>query len=118
MHGVEKMPVYKLGSHGKKRIFASFKQMDEVNQWVGLMFSRKVTKPLLFSGNGKISIHSFFCPVFEAVFLDKSGKIVKAVKVKPWTPLVAAKAFFLFEMPPGTVSKYLLKRGDALQWTN
>ena len=92
--------------------------MDEVNQWMGLMFSQTVSKPLLFVGNGRISIPSFFCPSFEAVFLDQNCKIVKIVKVEPSTPLVRSKAFFLFEMPPGTNSKFNLKNGDKLQWTS
>ncbi len=111
------MSIYKLTLRGKKRIFASFQETNALTQWIGLMFSGKVTKPLLFYGNGRISIHSFFCPFFEAVFLDKNGKIVKVCKVAPWTPLVAANAFFLFEMPSGTVSKFKLKKGDELQWT-
>lgn len=112
------MPLYKRHSTGKKPIFASFQPTNALTQWTGLMFTKRASKPLLFTGNGRISIHSFFCPPFEAVFLDKNGGIVKLCRVEPSTPLVAANAFYLFEMPLGTIKKFKLKKGDKLQWKN
>lgn len=85
-------------------------------QFIGLMFSREVKQPLLFHGKGRISIHSFFCPVFDAVFLDKKCQVVKALTVEPWNPLIAVNAFHLLELPPGTIVKYKIQKGDLLTW--
>ncbi|MFH0713298.1 MAG: DUF192 domain-containing protein [Candidatus Micrarchaeota archaeon] len=85
-------------------------------QFIGLMFSREVKQPLLFHGKGRISIHSFFCPVFDAVFLDEKHRVVKTLTVMPWNSLIAANAFHLIELPSGTIAKYKIKKGDLLTW--
>ncbi|MDP3741929.1 MAG: DUF192 domain-containing protein [Candidatus Micrarchaeota archaeon] len=113
------MPVYHINKKRQKKvIFPFFEQTNRLTQFTGIMFRNKFSKPVLFAGNGRIAIHSFFCPLFEAIFLDKYKRIVDIRCVKPWNPLVVSNAFFLFEMPPGTVSKHSLKKGDKLQWTN
>ncbi len=111
------MPVYVVSKRGRTTIFPSFEPTNAFTRFSGLMFRKRFTKPLLFTGNGAIAIHSLFCPVFDAVFLDRNRRIVKLLTVKPWTPLVSTKAFFLFECPPGTIAKFTLKKGDKLTWS-
>ncbi|MFH0835400.1 MAG: DUF192 domain-containing protein [Candidatus Micrarchaeota archaeon] len=87
----------------------------------GLMFRREAV-PLLFVFDGEArernAIHSFFCPRFDAVFLDRRKKVVGIERnVAPWRIAVfPGKAFgYLLELPVG-VSKGL-REGDALAWT-
>lgn len=111
------MTVYLIKGNLRKKMFAAFKATGKVTQFTGLMFQTKVAVPLLFKANGFIAIHSFFCPEFDAVFLNAKRKIVKAQAVEPWTKRLACKAFFLFEFPPGTIKRFKLKKGDELQWS-
>ena len=87
----------------------------------GLMFRRKAV-PLLFVFDSEMrernAIHSFFCPRFDAVFLDRRKKIVGVERnIAPWKIAVfPRKAFiYLLELPAG-VSKGL-REGDTLAWT-
>lgn len=111
------MSIYLIRKGKKKRIFSRFQETTVTTQFIGLMFQNRVSKPLLFKANGRISIHSFFCPFFDAVFLDKQGKVVKALSVAPWRSKIAVNAFYLFEFPPGTIAKCKIKKGDELKWT-
>ncbi|VVB67460.1 putative ACR [Candidatus Norongarragalina meridionalis] len=86
----------------------------------GLMFRREAV-PLLFvfdsEARERNAIHSFFCPVFDAVFMDGRKKIVGIERgIAPWRPAIFPKKPFayLLELPVG-VSKGL-KEGDALAW--
>lgn len=69
----------------------------------GLMF-KKQSKPLLFVFNKptKQSIHSFFCPAFIAIWLNK-GKIIDEKVVKPFCFYIKPKEPFthLVEIPLG-----------------
>ncbi|MFH1056985.1 MAG: DUF192 domain-containing protein [Candidatus Micrarchaeota archaeon] len=86
----------------------------------GLMF-KKSALPFLFDFGREAtlsnSIHSFFCPSFDAVFLDSGKKVVSIFpRVRPFKPLVYSKvpARFLLELPPGEAGK--VKKGDKLDW--
>lgn len=86
----------------------------------GLMFKRKAV-PMVFDfkreGTRANAIHSFFCPVFDAVFLD-SQKRVSCVfrEVKPWIALLAPsrRSRFLIELPAGESAK--VRVGDKIEW--
>ena len=67
-----------------KKFNIDVKECKGINQGIGLMF-RKKSKPLLFSFKKpvNISIHSFFCVPFVAVWFN--GKDIIDVKyVSPW----------------------------------
>lgn len=66
----------------------------------GLMF-RKNSPPLLFifSKNKKLSIHSFFCKPFRAIWLDENKKITRVIDVKNWRPNFSGKGKYLLEIP-------------------
>jgi len=86
----------------------------------GLMFRREAVPLLFVFGNEareRNAIHSFFCPVFDAVFLDGGQKIVGIERgIAPWRPAIFPwKAFrYLLELPVGFARG--LKEGDALAW--
>ena len=89
-------------------------------KFLGLMFRRKAV-PLLFvfdsEARERNAIHSFFCPPFEAVFLDGEKRIVGVVRgITPWRPAIFPKKPFayLLELPVGGARG--LKEGDALAW--
>ena len=85
----------------------------------GIMFSKRAQTPLaiLFSATGRRrnAIHSFACPVFDAVFLGENGIVVdKIAKIQPNLPFVfSAKACnMVLELPPGASKK--VKLGEKL----
>ncbi|PIT85819.1 hypothetical protein COU36_01105 [Candidatus Micrarchaeota archaeon CG10_big_fil_rev_8_21_14_0_10_59_7] len=87
----------------------------------GLMFRREAV-PLLFvfdsEARERNAIHSFFCPRFDAVFMDRRKRIVGVEKnIAPWKIAVfPRKAFgYLLELPVGGAKG--LREGDALKWT-
>ena len=73
-------------------------------KFLGLMFSRREkAKAFLFDFKKpmRVSIHSFFCPRFVAVWFDDENKIVDVKKVKPFKFHVCPKKSFsrLIEIP-------------------
>jgi uncharacterized membrane protein (UPF0127 family) len=66
----------------------------------GLMF-RKDSPPLLFIFNKEInlSIHSFFCKPFCAIWLDKKMNSTKVIDVKTWKPNISGFGTYLLEIP-------------------
>ena len=66
----------------------------------GLMF-RKNSPPLLFVFNKSknLSIHSFFCKPFRAVWLNEKMEATKIVDVKDWKIDISGKGKFLLEVP-------------------
>jgi uncharacterized membrane protein (UPF0127 family) len=89
-----------------------------VQKMRGLMFRRRPI-PLLFIAKveSRAPIHSFFCPRFDAIFLD-SGKIVVDIKqnIAPWNLriLPSETAKFLIELPPGEAFK--VQKGQKLDF--
>ena len=69
-------------------------------KFLGLMF-RKHSPPLLFifNKNKILSIHSFFCKPFKAIWLDEKMQATKIVDVKTWKPNILGKGKFLLEVP-------------------
>jgi len=104
---------------GKQVLFGSFDRADSyAAQAKGIMFQPKLLQPLLFTfrNQRRRCIHSFFCPPFDAVFLDEEKKVVKALHVKHWRASICADCTYLIEFPAGTIDKFFLRRGDKLQW--
>ncbi len=101
----------------KKLLFSRFEQTGFFTRFIGLLFRRSFSVPLLFVGNGSMAIHSFFCPRFEAVFLDRRRRITSIVFAEP-RQTIKRSAFYLFEFPPGTVSRHGLQKGDELAWSD
>lgn len=66
----------------------------------GLMF-RKNSPPLLFlfDKNQNITIHSFFCKPFRAVWLDDKKRVVKIKDIKDWKPYFSCYGRYLLEIP-------------------
>jgi uncharacterized membrane protein (UPF0127 family) len=99
---MEKTAKVKFSVKGKKyqikaKILESF-----FSKVLGLMFkTEQNAQPVLlvFPDTQLISIHSFFCVPFKAVFLDDKFHAVKVKNVSPWTFLVSAKARYLLEIP-------------------
>jgi uncharacterized membrane protein (UPF0127 family) len=67
---------------------------------IGIMFKKKF-KPLLFEFGKvqKISIHSFFCQPFIAIFLNSRKRVVQIEKIRPFSLFTSRPAKYLIEMP-------------------
>ncbi len=110
--------IYREKNGKKQRLFSKFKKMGSISRFLGLMFQSKAAIPLLFTGNGRIAIHSYFCPPFDAVFLNKDKVVIKTSTVLPNKFLtVKENAFFLLELQHGSISKFAIKKRDKLMWT-
>lgn len=67
---------------------------------VGLMFGKKALPLLFIFGKEKnLSIHSFFCKSFVAIWLDKNKKVTKKVTITKWLPNISGKGKYLLEIP-------------------
>jgi uncharacterized membrane protein (UPF0127 family) len=66
----------------------------------GLMF-RKKSPPLLFFFRKEktLSIHSFFCKPFRAIWLDDKKKITRNIEIKKWGANFSGKGKYLIEIP-------------------
>jgi uncharacterized membrane protein (UPF0127 family) len=91
----------KLKFRGKEVLVEGIKKVSFIGKFSGLMFRSKNTRPLLFEfKKGKRAIHSFFCPIFLAIWLS-DGKIVGFRLVKPFSLSVLPEKDFdkLIEIP-------------------
>lgn len=66
----------------------------------GLMF-RKNSNPLLFpfKKEQNLSIHSFFCKPFKAIWLDEKKIIIKEKDIFNWKPFISGRGKYLLEIP-------------------
>ncbi len=66
----------------------------------GLMFKNN-SPPLLFifNKNKTLSIHSFFCKPFRAIWLNEKMRATKIVDVKNWRLNISGKGKYLLEIP-------------------
>ncbi len=83
------------------------------------MFERKSFKPRLFEFSDcarlRNSIHSFFCPAFDAVFLDKEKRVAEMKRVMPFSFATPSKPVkYLIEVPAGQANR--VKPGTRLSW--
>ena len=76
------------------------KKVKGINNYIGLMFKRN-SEPLLFEVHSATKIHSFFCPLFDAVWMDENKKIIRKDRVKPNTFCISAPkgSRYLLEIP-------------------
>lgn len=113
---MRKVAVFKNG----RLLWKAFHAKTLLQKILGLMFKRKAF-PLLFEfdsqGVRRNAIHSFFCPPFDAVFLDGRKRVVCIFKqIKPYRLFIepCKPAAFLIELPPGESAK--VRVGQKLSW--
>ena len=98
----------------KKEISLEVKKVPKYLEGIGLMFSNKNTKPLLFSFKKEVNlkIHSWFVFYdFLAIWLDKDMKVVEKKVVRPFriNILPSRKFKYLIEVPINQSSSELVK---------
>ena len=89
----------------------------------GLMFRKELNHALLFFLDAKStwhsSIHSFFVFFpFDTIWLDKDRRIIDLREnIRPFTFKITPKkpAYFLIEVPAGTIKKQKLRMGQKLR---
>ncbi len=71
-----------------------------LKKFIGLMFKKK-SPPLFFTfnKNKKLSIHSFFCKPFKAVWLDDKMRATKFTDVKNWKFNISGRGKYILEIP-------------------
>jgi uncharacterized membrane protein (UPF0127 family) len=107
----------------KNRIIAhNAKLCDDVfSKFIGLMFSKKENKSLIFKFNKEkiITLHMFFVfyPI-DALFLDKNKIVVdKKESFKPFAFYKSKKkAMYSIEIPNGTVKETNTEIGDKISF--
>jgi len=89
--------------HRKKIKIEAVECISLWSKFRGLMFRGKNTEALvfIFKKPTKISIHSFFCREFIAIWLDDKNKVIEIIKVEPWKFRVKPQKKFvkLVEIP-------------------
>ena len=104
---------------------ADFKVADSFSsRLLGIMFRRKLEKPLLFVFDSEAglanSIHSLFVFVeFDAVFLDGKKRVVDIRRgIRPFTPMIVPKAAakYLVEAPAGWAKRNRVKLGMTISF--
>ena len=93
-----------------KKIILNVRRLNRIERFIGLMFKRRSSPPLLFEfkKETKVSIHSFFVFFpFLAIWLDKENKIVEKKIINPFCPSIKPKKEFkkLIEIPLASISK-------------
>jgi len=94
-----------------------------LEKFLGIMFSRKQFVPLVIEfgveARGLNAIHSFFCPSFDAVFLDSRKRVVDVARVKPFSFSIVSRApcKFVVELPAGNAQRLKLSKGLKLSWS-
>ena len=109
----------------KTVIIKNFRFIDDAFlKFVGLMFSKKQKKSLIFKFNKEIIIHLHMFFVFypiDVLFLDKN-KIVVDIKenFKPFTFYKSKKkAMYAVELPNGIIKRTKTEIGDKIEiWNN
>ena len=92
-----------------------------LSKFIGLMFSVKQNKALIFRFNDEriISLHMFFVfyPI-DVLFLDKNKIVVdKKEKFRPFSFYSSKKkAMYAVELPSGTIKKSKTKIGDKIKF--
>ena len=70
------------------------------SKFSGLMFKRN-SPPLLFvfDKRKKLSIHSFFCKPFKAIWLDDRMNSTEVIDVRTWKLNISGTGKYLLEIP-------------------
>ncbi len=102
----------------KARVFTSHAELA-----AGIMKSPPDFQPALFifpnSSRWRNSIHSFFCPKFDAVFLDEEFEVVDVIsQIQPFQLLVIPRqrAKYLLELPAGEAKSKSVALGQKFQF--
>ncbi|MCX8202283.1 MAG: DUF192 domain-containing protein [Candidatus Micrarchaeota archaeon] len=83
----------------------------------GLMFCKNVCSRLLFVFDEDVCypFHSFFCPEFEILFLDRNMKINEFYFVdSPKIIKPKCKYRYVLETEPGFIKKMKIEKGDVV----
>lgn len=85
---------------GKEKIIEVRVCRSLLSKFLGLMFRKKSPALLfVFKKSKKLSIHSFFCKPFKAIWLDEGRKVVKVEDVEPRKLNVLGCGKYLLEIP-------------------
>ena len=106
--------IFKIKFKNKTLGILEVKECKGIRKAVGLMFlNQHKAKALLFRFHQptKISIHSFFCPNFLAIWL-RNGKIVEYKFIKEWNFYIKPSHKFnaLIEIPLNKRYKDIIKK--------
>ena len=87
-----------------KKLEIHVKKLSFIGRYIGLMFSSKTKKALIFEFKepSRRAIHSFFVFYdFLAIWLDKNNRVIDAKIVKPFNPFIMPEKPFkkLIEIP-------------------
>jgi uncharacterized membrane protein (UPF0127 family) len=71
----------------------------------GLMFKER-SPPLLFifKKNKNLSMHSFFCKPFKAIWLDDKMHSTKIMDINNWKLNISGKGRYLLEIPSSSIN--------------
>ena len=86
--------------NGKKKKINAKVCKTPLKKFLGLMF-KKNSPPLLFifKKEKNLTVHSFFCKPFKAIWLDKNMSQIKSLEVKDWRLNLSGRGNFLLEIP-------------------
>ncbi len=91
---------------------------------LGIMFKKRMDYLLLFPLGYETrfgaSIHSFFCPYFDVMWLDEKKKVVDfRENVRPWTLNITPKmaCHYILEAPPRYIRKNRISIGKTVKIT-
>jgi len=118
---VERWVAVRRAGRGGRVLFKARRADSSARKARGIMFNGPRFEPLLFdfgrSARGANSIHSFFCPVFDAVYLDEGKRVTDVATIPPWRFFVpCAPSRFLIELPEGEAKRLGLTKGVKLSW--
>ena len=87
-----------------KKVKVKVKVCDTIlKKFLGLMFQKNPKNLLfLFKKEKILSIHSFFCIPFTAIWLDENKKVAKKEFIDCWKPSISGRGKYLLEIPKAT----------------
>lgn len=105
----------------KEYILKNYEYADSAfKRAMGIMFRKQIDRPMLFifPTRGRTSIHSFFCPKFDAVFLDYNRRVIDSYeRIGPGQIIIPRERVnYLIEFPPGTISKERIRKGVVIKF--
>ena len=70
------------------------------NKFWGLMFcTRSPSLLFVFNKEKRLSIHSFFCKPFTAIWLDEGKRVVRQEEVNNWRFNISGRGKYILEIP-------------------
>jgi hypothetical protein len=103
----------------RKQVLSAEKKVcsDLFSKFKGLMFTKKIEKPLIFVNKKQAgtSIHMFFVfyPI-DVAWLDEEKKVVHKKTLMPFEVTRAINAKYIIELPKGALDKTEI--GDSLEF--